>query len=83
MEHFYIAVVFIVVMVGYLTTYAIDGIQCLTYDDGYYELYLNQIVMPDNNESVLEINILRAEKEYYKNRAEVFERVIIENGIEW
>ena len=79
----YVAVVCVIVMVGYLTVYAIDGTQCLTYDDGYYELYLNQIVMPDNSESVLEINTMRAEKDYYKNRAEVFERVIIENGIEW
>ena len=83
MEHSYVAVICIVVIAGYLAIYAIDGTHCLTYDDGYYELYLNQIVMPDNSESVLEINILRAEKEYYKNRTEVFEQVIIENGLEW
>lgn len=79
----YTAIFAVLVMVAYMGIYKFDGIQCLTADSGYYEKYLEAMVMPYTAETVRDINIVNAERRHYKELAEYFAQLLGENGIEY
>ena len=71
------------VMAPYVGIYKFDGTQCLTADSGYYEKYLEAMVMPYTAETVRDINIVNAERRHYKELAEYFAQLLGENGIDY
>lgn len=79
----YTAIFAVLVMVAYMGIYKFDGTQCLTADSGYYEKYLEAMVMPYTAETVRDINIVNAERRHYKELAEYFAQLLGENGIEY
>ena len=79
----YTAIFAVLVMVTYIGIYKFDGSDCLTFDTGYYEQYLEDMVMPYTAETVRDINIINAERRHYKELSEYFAQLLGENGIEY
>lgn len=79
----YTAIFAVLVMGAYMGIYKFDGTQCLTADSGYYEKYLEAMVMPYTAETVRDINIINAERRHYKELAEYFAQLLGENGIDY
>ena len=79
----YTALLSVLVMATYVGIYKFDGTQCLTADSGYYEKYLEAMVMPYTAETVRDINIINAERRHYKELAEYFVQLLGENGIDY
>ena len=79
----YTAIFAVLVMVTYIGIYKFDGSDCLTFDTGYYEQYLEDMVMPYTAETVRDINIINAERRHYKELSEYFAQLLGENGIDY
>lgn len=75
----YTTILAALVMGSYMGINKFDGTQCLTADSGYYEKNLEAMVMPYTAETVRDINIINAERRYYKELAEHYVQMLGEN----
>ncbi len=71
----------LVIIVSYAGIYKYDQNRCLTADNDIYAEYVKNFNMPYTNESVRDINIMKAERNDYKEHNEFYLRLLEENGV--
>ncbi len=71
----------LVIIISYGGIYKYDHTRCLTADNDIYAEYVKNFEMPYTNESVRDINIMKAERNDYKEYNEFYLRLLEENGV--
>ncbi|SFH98687.1 hypothetical protein SAMN04487830_1162 [Pseudobutyrivibrio sp. OR37] len=71
----------LVIIVSYGGIYKYDQNRCLTADNDIYAEYVKNFKMPYTNESVLDINIMKIERNDYKGQSVYYLRLLEENGV--
>lgn len=70
-----------VIIVSYAGIYKYDYNRCLIADNELYEAYIENFEMPYTNECVRDINIMKGERDDYKEHNEFYLRLLEENGV--
>lgn len=76
-----VAIYAMLIVMVYMAGYVLDASNCLGLHNETYNTYIETFQIPYTGESVRDINIIKGEREDYKNSAENYYKLLQENGL--